>query len=725
MQKEIAIIGISLQLPKACNLEKFWALEYENDLKFDSLSERREKDVFDKFERFDIAKGTYFENIDLFDNEYFNITTAEAERIDPQQRLMLENAVKTIHNSGYSENELQGKNVGVFHTLYEPFYKLFFDDDTSSVPGFIGTRIARYMDWRGPVLGVDTACSSSATAVHLACNSLLLGDCEIAYVGGATLGFVSEKSNIKNPLASKKDKCLPFDADADGTIVGEGVCGIILKNLKDAEKDNDTIYATIIGGSLKNGGALFQHISAPSSIAQQDVISNAWENSGINPADVNYIEAYGAGSLLGDPIEFEGISLAFKKHTDDNRKICSISSAKGQFGHLGSVSGLLGLIRLVMALKNKKLLPISGFTKLNNYIDEENSNIKVQKHLENWETNSKRVGGVSSFGLTGTNVHLVLEEYENFKVKDKSISDTYALKLSGSSLEKIEETKCYIKNYINADKNLDLGQLCYLVNKIIKDNNYRTLVVFNDKEELFKKMDALKINSISKEFEKKVFLFLPDLIPQKKMNTFINNSKTASSLYEELIKRLGINKVEKGSELNSFLLQYCALKSLLSNGLPVDFIIGSGYGKLINKMLNNEVIEDFENEFNSIINNHIIDESKFINILNSLDPFSEYLFFITEEGHVASIIEKWLNTSNHKVRAVFCNQEHDIFYQIISGYYDNGCKINFNAVFKKEPSLINLDLPIFNSRRFWPEIKNQIKSNPIEEGKSAQEQLKI
>lgn len=731
MKQEVAIIGMSMKVAGANNVEEFWTSVVKGEPMFDGLSDVRRKDIFDRFGEFEVAKGSYLDRVDLFDNEFFKISAAEAERMDPEQRLMMECAVKAVVNAGYQVKELKGQPIGIFHTFERSQYRHFFDEAshlsmTAHMPGMVGTRIANFMDWRGPVLGIDTTCSSSLCALYYACQSLANGDCSMALVGGASLGVSSKIAAMSSPIVSKKEQCLPFDKDADGILGGEGVICIFLKKAEEAIRDGDPIHAIIKGGAINHGGALIQNISAPSPVAQSEVIRMAWKNSNVDPARIGFIEAHGTGTILGDPIEFSGITAAFEGIENNGTKKCAISSVKGQIGHLGTTAGLAGLARLVLALRNKQLPAQPGFKKINDHINEIDSHATIQQQIEHWESNQLRVGGVSSFGLTGTNVHMVVEEYPapapTLPEYDKQ---TYCIKVGGATAAKATATAEYLKQYLRKHPGLQLHQLCFSVNKVLNDHQYGQLLLFRNQPELAHALNELTFEKPrTKNKEQQILLLIPGILSLRHFSSFAEQSN--------LLGTAGLHNEQLNEDQRSLLLHYRAAELLIRAGFAPDKIIGAQSGKLISLLLAGEitVTEAMVRLDAGYYRNDPFNKDGFIQFLQSLNPHTNYLLVMMgDQGEMHDACEQWLQQHTPaNIETIFGNDRADICMEIIAACYNKGNDLRFEKLFGKESLLLDLHLPLFESKRFWPNVKpyaaavNQ-NNEPISDEKVVQQNL--
>jgi len=425
----IAIIGISGRFPQAKNIEVFWKNLQEGveSIEFFSEQELLQEGIDPtllKKQNY-VKAGTVVSDIDLFDANFFGYNPKEAEVIDPQQRLFLESAVEALEVAGYDSQTYSGA-IGVYAGVSENSYArnniysyLQNSEAGNAYQAFMGngndflsTRVSYKLNLTGPSMTVQTACSTSLVAVHLACQSLLSGECDLALAGGVSIqvphktGYLYQEGMIMSP----DGHCRTFDAEAQGTLGGNGLGIVVLKRLEDAIADGDYIYAQIKGSAVNNDGSSKVGYTAPSVEGQAAVISEAQSIAGVDPETISYIEAHGTATPLGDPIEIAALTKVFRG-TTENKGFCAIGSVKSNMGHLDAAAGVAGLIKTVLALKHKKIPPSLNFKTPNPTIDFANSPFYVNTTLSEWNTNgTPRRAGVSSFGIGGTNAHVVLEE---------------------------------------------------------------------------------------------------------------------------------------------------------------------------------------------------------------------------------------------------------------------------------------------------------------------------
>lgn len=425
----IAIISTSGRFPGCPDVDSFWSAVADGRELNRRLSP--EELTATGVDAATMAKPNFvpvsnsFDGIDLFDNGFFGMTPGEAAILDPQHRHLLECTQILFDEAGYVPRSAPGR-VGVYLGIGFPSYlfhniasrpevieeagaqRVFFGNDK----GFAAMRLSHAFNFTGPSTVVDTACSSSLAAVHQACRSLAAYDCDFAVAGGASVllpmdqGYTHEDGGI----TARDGHCRPFDAQASGTLFASGVGLVLLKRLEDALADGDTIIATILGSAMNNDGSAKAGFTAPSADGQAEVIQEALALANIPAETLGYVEAHGTGTILGDPIEFAGLTKAI--HTGAPREVpCVIGSVKANLGHLDAAAGVAGLIKTAQALRHRKLPPSPNFSAPNPRMDFQNSPFQVNTQLRDWEAGpTPRRAGVSSFGIGGSNVHLVLEE---------------------------------------------------------------------------------------------------------------------------------------------------------------------------------------------------------------------------------------------------------------------------------------------------------------------------
>ncbi|MGD6960812.1 SDR family NAD(P)-dependent oxidoreductase [Fictibacillus phosphorivorans] len=474
---EIAIIGVSGRYPKAGNLEEFWNnLKEGKDCITEVPLERWDNQVYFNPEKSKKGKsyikwGGFMDDVDKFDPLFFNISAREAKLMDPQERLFLETVWHTIEDAGYTKETLADSKVGVFVGVMYGQYQLFGVQDMeaetdipNSVFASVANRVSYYFNFNGPSIALDTMCSSSLTAIHLACDSLFKGESEVVVAGGVNLTLHPNKYILlsQGNFVSSDGKCRSFGAGGDGFVPGEGTGAILLKPLKKAIEDGDQIYAVIKSTSINHGGKTNGY-SVPNPKAQAALIIDALKKGNIDARTVNYIEAHGTGTPLGDPLEMAGLTKAFTEA--DALQQCSIGSVKTNIGHLESAAGIAGITKVLLQMKHKQLVPSLYAEELNENIRLEETPFTVQKELAPWpqpvimENNQMeyypRRAGVSSFGAGGANAHIILEEFERKDNTKPASNNAQIIVLSAKNKDSLI---VYAQSYIRfLENNLELS----------------------------------------------------------------------------------------------------------------------------------------------------------------------------------------------------------------------------------------------------------------------------
>lgn len=419
------------------------------------------------------------------------------------QRIFLQTVWSAIEDAGYGGNELYGSNTGVYVGYasdapydYKRYIELFEKEYmsmavTGNLSSILASRISHILDLKGISLTIDTACSSSLIALHQACQAIKHGEIEQAIIGSIKINYMPLKGQLNFGVSSSDGKTKTFNNNSDGTGSGEGSIALILKSLNKAIKDKDAIYAVIKGSAVNQDGKSMG-ISAPNVLAQESVIQSAWKNANIDPCSISYIEAHGTGTRLGDSIEIEAITKAFSKYTN-KKMFCGIGSIKTNFGHLDNASGMTGILKAILSLKTKKLFPNIHFTMPNKNIFFEESPIYVVDQLADWNTDgASRRCGVSTFGFSGTNCHVILEEFIDKVQENHELNKPNLFLLSAKSLEALEELIDNYKDFLDDNNKIDLSSICYTLVKGRWHYEYRLAIVVENLEELTEKLANIK-----------------------------------------------------------------------------------------------------------------------------------------------------------------------------------------------------------------------------------------
>ena len=480
----IAIIGMGCRFPGgANNPEQFWQLLRDG---VDAIGERP-TDRWDIDAYYDpdpnvpgkiyTQHGGFLQQVGQFDPFFFGISPREAASLDPQQRLLLEVTWEALEHSGQAPSQLSGSQTGCFVGIGQNDYaKLILnshelkDIDVYACTGngfcFASGRLSYTLGLQGPSMAIDTACSSSLVAVHLACQSLRVGESEMAVAAGVHLMLTPEvtvgQCNMR--VLSPDGRCKTFDAAADGFGQGEGCGAIVLKRLSDAVANGDPILAVIRGSAVDHDGAS-SGLTVPNGIAQQALISQALKNARVEPAQVSYVEAHGTGTAIGDPIEVRALNAVLGEGRSPDRPL-AIGSVKTNIGHLDAAAGISGLIKVVLALQHQEIPPHLHFQQPNPNIAWDELPITVPTSRTTWKSSgTPPIAGVSSFGLSGTNAHVVLEAAPVKAPVNLDIErPEQILTLSAQTPAALDRLIIEYQQYLVANPNVDLGDICFTAN---------------------------------------------------------------------------------------------------------------------------------------------------------------------------------------------------------------------------------------------------------------------
>nr|UUL70766.1 Beta-ketoacyl-acyl-carrier-protein synthase I [Vitiosangium cumulatum] len=478
----IAIVGMACRYPGGVNdLDAYWdLLKRGGDAITEIPAARWDINAF-----YDPNQGTpgkmttrwggFLDDVEGFDPHLFGISPREAASMDPHQRLFLEVAWEALENAGQQPERLAGSKTGVFVGLYTSDYSPVALSDLNAIDVYTGTgtannvaagRLSYLLDLQGPCLVVDTACSSSLVAAHLACQSLLNRECRMALVGGVTLLLtpLTLVMASKMQLMAADGRCKTFDGRADGIAMGEGCGVVVLKRLSDARADGDRILAVIKGSAINQDGRT-NGLTAPSGASQQVLLRQALSRAGVSPSQVTYVEAHGTGTPLGDPIEVEALAEVVGQPRPSGPH-CVIGSVKANLGHTGAAAGVAGLIKVVLSMQHEAIPPQLHFRELSPNISLENTSLVVSTELRPWPAGKgPRIAGVSAFGWSGTNAHLVVEEAPAAPIARATVErPMHLLTLSARTEAALRQLAERMRTYVSGRADLPLADLCFSAN---------------------------------------------------------------------------------------------------------------------------------------------------------------------------------------------------------------------------------------------------------------------
>ena len=482
----IAVIGMAGKFPGADSVTEFWDNLSRGEESVTTLSEEALTAAGVSAKTLEdpayVRRAAMLNGIEEFDAEYFGITPYTARMMDPQQRLFLQTAWHAIEDSGYDPATYDGA-IGVFASSTASGYlmdNIMSHRDTKKMVGegvtvemfnlvllndkdYLATRVSHELNLRGPSLTVQTACSSSLVAVHLACQSLLSGECDMALTGASAIRVPHKVGYTYEPgaMVSPSGHCRPFDVKSDGTIFGSGVAAVLLKPLQAALDDGDRIHAVIRGSAINNDGSMKMTYAAPAVAGQAEVIAEAHAVADVDAATIGFVETHGTGTPLGDPIEIEALRQAFELSELDRPGPCVLGSVKSNIGHLDAASGVTGLVKTILTLKNKAIPPTVHYTAPNPELHLENTPFVVSNTYLPWESDTPRRAGVSSFGVGGTNVHVVVEEAPQTSAAPADPKGPQVLLLSARTPESLQDAKSALAAELARDEQLSLADVAF------------------------------------------------------------------------------------------------------------------------------------------------------------------------------------------------------------------------------------------------------------------------
>ncbi len=521
--QDIAIIGLSGRYPQARDVSAYW--ENLRDGK-DCITEVP-KDRWDWKDYYGINGngagrhaskwGGFIEDVDKFDPLFFNISPREAELIDPQERLFLEQSWTALEDAGYSRNSLQRESdddlpsqVGVYAGVMYGEYQLFGAELSArgkrvgfaSTLASVANRVSYVLNLHGPSMTVDTMCSSSLTSIHLACQDLKLGRTDMALAGGVNVTIHPNKYLIltSGQFLSRSGRCESFGEGGDGYIPSEGVGVVVLKRLDEARRDGDHIYGVIRGSAINHGGRTNGY-SVPNPNAQQMVVTRALKEARVDPRTVSYVEAHGTGTRLGDPIEIAGLTKAFGK-SGAQSQFCWIGSAKSNIGHCESAAGVAGLTKVLLQMQHGQIVPSLHSESLNPNIAFEETAFVVNQELRTWEppvvdgVSRPRIAGISSFGAGGSNAHLIVEEFQEAPEPAGDVRLFYqpgrrhCIVMSAKTEDRLAEMAARLYRFVLDNESFEIADFAYTLQVGREEMEFRLGFTAKTQDELKRKLSA-------------------------------------------------------------------------------------------------------------------------------------------------------------------------------------------------------------------------------------------
>ncbi len=621
---DIAVIGVAGRFPGAENIAAFWDNLVSGR---ESISLLSHKELLDEgFPEELINDPNYvkskgvLENIEYFDGSFFSYSPRECEVMDPQLRILHECAWHALEDAGCDPFSYKGL-IGFFAgSLTNAFWINNLSNNISELAESweaenynisVTTPISYKLDLKGPSVRVETACSSSLVAIHHACRSIIEGTSDMAIAGGVSVTLPKKSGYLykEGMIRSKDGHCRAFDEQANGTLTGDGVGLVVLKRLDDALACKDNIYAVIKGSAINNDGSAKIGFTAPSVEGQAALLSKVYAEANVDPNAISYIEAHGTGTSIGDPIEIEGLKKAFNSN---KKNVCAVGSVKSNIGHLNAAAGVAGFIKTVLALRHKQIPQSLHFSKPNPKLDIEDSPFFIQNKLSEWKKNgSPLLAGVSSFGIGGTNAHILLQEAPEHQLcgNNPKEANHNLLLLSAHTKEALDKRTGDLLSFLSENEHIHLEDVAYTLQVGRRSFDYKRAIICTDKEEAIRLLSTSNLSShrtmcqyTQTEAKSCAFVFQNEEFPEKR-EVLASLLKTNPLLYQEtqkcllaadLAQHINIDDFLQASEryiikglsgntadILEFLIKYCLAKITIDLEARPDSMIGDSFGELL------------------------------------------------------------------------------------------------------------------------------------------------
>ncbi len=614
---EIAVIGVAGRFPEAENVSQYWEnlIAGKNSIRTFTPEEAQEEgeDISVVNAPNYVRANAYVDGKEFFDSGLFGYLPDEAELMDPQVRWYHECCWEALETAGYNPVNTAIK-TGIFsagtpnprwmiHSARENQRQLIDEFTAAHLRdvSFLSSRMAYKLNLNGPAIYLQSACSSSLTAIHEACSSLLLGECKMALAGGVSIQSFSKKGYLhqEGMIQSKDGKCRPFDAHSSGTVAGEGVGVVVLRRLKDAIEDGDTIHAVIKGSAVNNDGSNKVGYTAPSVKGQSEVISRALRMAQLKPENIGYVEAHGTATELGDPIEVEALNKVYGKSIQE----CALGSVKSNIGHLDAAAGVAGFIKAVMSVKNRTLPATLHFEANNPKVDFAGGPFYVNNQLQEWNKEETLRIGVSSFGIGGTNAHVIVEE-PPIQELAKENTGFKNLELSSRTQEGLESLTTNLGEFLTKNGSLNLDEVAYTLREGRNRFNYRRTITVASIQDAIKKLQEKDYKdhvntSVQEELKQVAFAFSGQGSQYFGMcrDLYNNDSKfkelldtcfliaqkyTALPLQEVLFEDNSgkLNETQYTQPL-LYIVEFALAKRLMEEGIQPQYLIGHSIGEFV------------------------------------------------------------------------------------------------------------------------------------------------
>ncbi len=604
---DVAIVGMSCRFPKANNLNEFWERLCKGE---DCISQFAENDAQNT-----VATRGILNNIEQFDASFFNFTPIDASIADPQLRLFLECTWEALEHAAIAPSKSKSKVISVFAGMSDSTYlheNLLknqwvcqevdaLQQRIATSPGMLSTQVSYRLNFKGKSVNVNTACSTGLITVEQACQDLLLRQSDIAIAGASNIMVPQLKPYIyqQGGILSPDGYCRPFSDKANGTVFSNGVGVVVLKRLQDAIQDNDTIFAIIRGRGVNNDGKDKLGFAAPSPLGQMNCIRQALSQAKVEPTQIGFLEAHGTATALGDVIEINALTKVYREQTD-KLQYCALGSVKANIGHTDVTAGIAGLIKTVLCLYYKKIPPLVNFLQPNINLSLEKSPFFVNSQLINWDSTSQRYAGVSSFGVGGTNVHLIVSDHIESPVRESLNTPESLIMLSAKSESALEEMTQQLLDYIDTSKaKSSIVDIAYTLQKGREDFNLRRFIVGKSETAIRNNLRKQPTIDVRQALQQRtVFLFsgqgnqypkmateLMRYVPRFKSYMEKGASLAKPHLNDDLIKLLcnGDHKIfnTEYAQPALFTIEYALARLLMDCGIHPSAFIGHSLGEYV------------------------------------------------------------------------------------------------------------------------------------------------
>lgn len=690
--KDIAVIGMSGRFAKSNNIDEYRELMKEKACVIDvPTKERIELMQYDTNAEY--MKCGYINDVSGFDNDFFDISKREARLMSPEQRISLEMVADAIWDAGYSLEDFRGSNCGVYVAGGESEYNNFNDKQSSaSIIGsqsfMLSGRIGYHFDLEGENVSINSGCSSALAAIHYACEKINLGEVDTAIVGGIMLyvDVPKAKDNMYDILGiiSESYTLKAFDEKANGTVCGEGGGYIVIKDLEQAKKDKDHIYGVILSGATNGDGGRCTNVSMPSVEAQGEVVLKAWKD--IEVEKITEIEAHGIGAPIGDAVEIQGVIDVLKKRNIAEQPII-VSTVKPNVGHLFAQSGIASMIKVLTGYKYGESYPIASLENVNPLINFEETGLKPLKDVYHWEKTAERITGISSFGLSGCNTHIVVKNYID---EIRNEEPTSLLKISAKTETAFNTIKKNLLKYLSTQE-YSLGDLVYTLNIGRDDYQYRSIIPVRNITDLKNSLETVQPVK-TRELEDKVF--------------FVMKAEQTENSYEEQFGKVLPLLSDKKNQFTQNLdvdFKMALYRSLLEIGIKNStLLVDKIFGTAIQLSEGKSSVDDL----NRVIKETDIhsDYEKYVTQVRSKNKVKKKIIIVdfTKE-HGMSQLEKEDNIE------VFYVQKPSEIERLIKYWYETGGKINWKKYYGNS-TYHRISAPgyPFAKNHFWIDMKSKV-----------------